>query len=59
MIGNRIFHFYFINSEDFFYPVRGISLFKMSFIFANTDFITFFLYFVLVCDLFCFLIMLK
>ena len=42
LIGNRICHVYFINSEDFFCPVRGISLFKMSFIFADTDFISFF-----------------
>ena len=41
LIGNRICHVYFINSEDFFCPVRGISLFKMSFIFADTDFIIF------------------
>ena len=58
LIGNRIGHVYFINSEDFFCPVRGISLFKMSFIFADTDFITF-LYFIHVRNLFCFLIMLK
>ena len=38
LIVNRICHVYFINSEDFFCPVRGISVFKMSFIFSDTDY---------------------
>ena len=54
--------FYFINSEDFFCPVRGISLFKMSLIFADTDFITFFVLYtrtLFIYLFFVFIIMLK